>query len=103
MFRTAFSPPTPLRTCACPSSDRKSTRLNSSHRCISYAVFCLKKKNLQKLDAMELAHFDQEVCHDADHSASSNVVGTLHSILGNHPSVHRFCPGSGRKQLVLAL
>src|SRR5437762_8219252 len=24
--------------------DRKSTRLNSSHRCISYAVFCLKKK-----------------------------------------------------------
>src|SRR5437764_6669714 len=27
------------------STDRKSTRLNSSHRCISYAVFCLKKKN----------------------------------------------------------
>src|SRR5437879_9781579 len=26
--------------------DRKSTRLNSSHRCISYAVFCLKKKSL---------------------------------------------------------
>src|SRR6266516_7901030 len=25
-------------------SDRKSTRLNSSHRTISYAVFCLKKK-----------------------------------------------------------
>src|SRR5437762_7321134 len=24
--------------------DRKSTRLNSSHRCISYAVFCLKTK-----------------------------------------------------------
>src|ERR1017187_10976252 len=27
-----------------PVQDRKSTRLNSSHRCISYAVFCLKKK-----------------------------------------------------------
>src|SRR3712207_8133163 len=27
-------------------SDRKSTRLNSSHANISYAVFCLKKKNL---------------------------------------------------------
>src|SRR5438552_7972284 len=26
--------------------DRKSTRLNSSHQIISYAVFCLKKKNL---------------------------------------------------------
>src|SRR5437762_8529283 len=32
-----------LRHCA---PDRKSTRLNSSHRCISYAVFCLKKKTL---------------------------------------------------------
>src|SRR5437867_6907715 len=30
------------------STDRKSTRLNSSHRTISYAVFCLKKKkNIQ--------------------------------------------------------
>src|SRR5437764_7018025 len=28
--------------------DRKSTRLNSSHRCISYAVFCLKKKIQQQ-------------------------------------------------------
>src|SRR5256885_17203487 len=27
-----------------PSGDRKSTRLNSSHLVISYAVFCLKKK-----------------------------------------------------------
>src|SRR5690625_6558234 len=27
------------------SGDRKSTRLNSSHVAISYAVFCLKKKN----------------------------------------------------------
>src|SRR5260221_9795555 len=27
------------------ASDRKSTRLNSSHTVISYAVFCLKKKN----------------------------------------------------------
>src|SRR5256885_14964445 len=29
------------------SLDRKSTRLNSSHLVISYAVFCLKKKNHQ--------------------------------------------------------
>src|SRR2546430_9246902 len=28
-----------------PEQDRKSTRLNSSHSQISYAVFCLKKKN----------------------------------------------------------
>src|SRR6202012_6310671 len=30
---------------AAPKPDRKSTRLNSSHTEISYAVFCLKKKN----------------------------------------------------------
>src|SRR5207245_9079069 len=30
------------------SADRKSTRLNSSHGSISYAVFCLKKKNNHK-------------------------------------------------------
>src|SRR2546427_3367995 len=30
----------------CPPKDRKSTRLNSSHSQISYAVFCLKKKNM---------------------------------------------------------
>src|SRR5438094_1980830 len=30
------------------SKDRKSTRLNSSHRTISYAVFCLKKKKKTK-------------------------------------------------------
>src|SRR5438105_11716076 len=31
-----------------PCGDRKSTRLNSSHEWISYAVFCLKKKNKEK-------------------------------------------------------
>src|SRR3989442_3000742 len=31
-------------------ADRKSTRLNSSHVRISYAVFCLKKKNKEKLN-----------------------------------------------------
>src|SRR2546430_3463718 len=30
--------------------DRKSTRLNSSHSQISYAVFCLKKKNINNYD-----------------------------------------------------
>src|SRR5258708_31640691 len=37
LFRIAYSQPS--------SRDRKSTRLNSSHQIISYAVFCLKKKN----------------------------------------------------------
>jgi len=34
----------PLRLPYDLNTDRKSTRLNSSHRCISYSVFCLKKK-----------------------------------------------------------
>src|SRR5947207_6978225 len=34
--------------------DRKSTRLNSSHTVISYAVFCLKKKNLQHTEETHL-------------------------------------------------
>src|SRR5437879_13090919 len=33
-----------FKACFLEVTDRKSTRLNSSHRCISYAVFCLKKK-----------------------------------------------------------
>src|SRR5690625_6368752 len=39
-----FKPMKQLNT----DSDRKSTRLNSSHVAISYAVFCLKKKNTNK-------------------------------------------------------
>src|SRR3712207_9015286 len=34
----------------CPFGDRKSTRLNSSHANISYAVFCLKKKQRHQRD-----------------------------------------------------
>src|SRR5436189_413770 len=51
-----IGPPRPrdLISSADSGSDRKSTRLNSSHRCISYAVFCLKKKrNDQKKDARQ--------------------------------------------------
>src|SRR5256884_2731422 len=36
--------------------DRKSTRLNSSHGYISYAVFCLKKKNKSSYDLTNLRH-----------------------------------------------
>src|SRR2546427_4936442 len=34
-----------------PARDRKSTRLNSSHSQISYAVFCLKKKKKSSIDS----------------------------------------------------
>src|SRR5258708_21886284 len=36
-----------------PAPDRKSTRLNSSHQIISYAVFCLKKKKKASLSLLK--------------------------------------------------
>src|SRR6266536_4832057 len=49
LFRSpGWSGPAPARGVpGCPAGDRKSTRLNSSHEWISYAVFCLKKKKKQ--------------------------------------------------------
>src|ERR1041385_9270614 len=49
-WRRRCRPPRP------PPGDRKSTRLNSSHGYISYAVFCLKKQeNAQEVAALLLA------------------------------------------------
>src|SRR5689334_23600422 len=51
-FDPVWSFPKPLQQpnppVLCGTSDRKSTRLNSSHSSISYAVFCLKKKKKKK-------------------------------------------------------
>src|SRR5215208_1013515 len=44
---TSFLPP--------DAEDRKSTRLNSSHVAISYAVFCLKKKNISRYEEADEA------------------------------------------------
>src|SRR2546430_6905761 len=52
--------------------DRKSTRLNSSHSQISYAVFCLKKKKNKNDPAVESAHrFDVDVSHANGHLSAS--------------------------------
>src|SRR5215216_7095361 len=61
LFRSVLAPPEPgtrftnlprsrtvSRASAGAGTDRKSTRLNSSHQIISYAVFCLKKKKKKK-------------------------------------------------------
>src|SRR5437764_10759458 len=53
-IRVPAAPPSPARR------DRKSTRLNSSHRCISYAVFCLKKK----ICRTQLFQFNETSCED---------------------------------------
>src|SRR2546427_6141252 len=44
------------------SPDRKSTRLNSSHSQISYAVFCLKKKNKTKHHSLTIHSLVSQVC-----------------------------------------
>src|SRR3712207_8979350 len=46
----------PLRARDIAHTDRKSTRLNSSHANISYAVFCLKKKKLKKCKSVILSN-----------------------------------------------
>src|SRR5256886_11366694 len=45
LLRLAFQQPANRNTSPLAHQDRKSTRPNSSHSQISYAVFCLKKKN----------------------------------------------------------
>src|SRR5256885_7335919 len=49
------------------SADRKSTRLNSSHLVISYAVFCLKKKNRNCNNRPDVLIFSS-ACSDPHHA-----------------------------------
>src|SRR3989475_8535977 len=46
-----------------PPPDRKSTRLNSSHSQISYAVFCLKKKKKKKIEHKHETNDKQKHTH----------------------------------------
>src|SRR3712207_7150871 len=61
----------------CMDVDRKSTRLNSSHANISYAVFCLKKKNEQP--NVQLSHDDdlQHHLQNAPHDPRDEPCGHL--------------------------
>src|SRR2546430_829276 len=67
--------------------DRKSTRLNSSHSQISYAVFCLKKK---KRDAE----------HDPAHVAELVEVPLLHLIRVELPDQHSADMAGDHRELV---
>src|SRR5689334_24649821 len=55
-----------------PAQDRKSTRLNSSHSSISYAVFCLKKKNQIP---------QQHCCHTVNVSSCKTFLSIVHTTL----------------------
>src|SRR5256885_6737776 len=84
-------------TPAFPScQDRKSTRLNSSHLVISYAVFCLKKKNSIvsgskhiTLNVTEVVFLtaSQEFSHDATSKSSSHIASNTTN--NNSPHLSR--------------
>src|SRR5688500_19848167 len=86
----------PWRNCLAKPIDRKSTRLNSSHLVISYAVFCLKKKKNVAVTAETkneiLKEFER---HDTD-AGSQEAQVALMAIHGKmptaHPEDHPHCP-----------
>src|SRR2546430_7412043 len=56
-----------------PHRDRKSTRLNSSHSQISYAVFCLKKKKL----SLQLTTTNDQSSNDYPHLSARRLTESL--------------------------
>src|SRR5437868_9661409 len=56
------------------TADRKSTRLNSSHVSISYAVFCLKKKKKN----IPLAHYQIAYYHYHPHAMRHSLHDIVH-------------------------
>src|SRR2546429_3837758 len=70
--------PRAFRAWASAREDRKSTRLNSSHGYISYAVFCLKKKKNET--------------HSSAHSCTPRIPASACSTLDRHTSrTHLLC------------
>src|SRR2546426_5133907 len=61
----------------CRSLDRKSTRLNSSHLVISYAVFCLKKK---KNNTNHMNMIDKNLTTESMHSISVRHLFCLRAV-----------------------
>src|SRR5204862_2851466 len=55
-------------------ADRKSTRLNSSHVEISYAVFCLKKKKKKKINETERMNCNNDNLLDINKLESGAIV-----------------------------
>src|SRR6266571_417467 len=97
LFRSPpTSPPTPPGRArppgAGPGGDRKSTRLNSGHMSISYAVFCLKKKN--KL-FNNLIHRNQSAAFSSvkvrpNHETNINIIALRTGMEVNSHSVFFF-------------
>src|SRR2546430_7055981 len=87
LFRSRTHPPPPGKTklASLPGPgfrDRKSTRLNSSHSQISYAVFCLKKKKKDPYQSTPILHARRVLTRDAilttqEHEPPSHLLSRL--------------------------
>src|SRR5256885_12163940 len=71
----------------CEYEDRKSTRLNSSHLVISYAVFCLKKKNTPGNRTFHLT----PLFSAASAAACPRISETAHACQAPSPHCARLC------------
>src|SRR5437762_5255550 len=60
--------------------DRKSTRLNSSHRCISYAVLCLKKKDTRDQALATVRRFIDDGAQAVKLEGRASHVGQIEAI-----------------------
>src|SRR5260221_8197435 len=80
-------------------SDRKSTRLNSSHTVISYAVFCLKKKkNIRGIDSrrdfdccLVISHLNARVLLAIPSTIAGPISAQLRSSLLRIPITFQLC------------
>src|SRR2546427_9335438 len=93
MFCPAIMPMV-LALSSCSTRDRKSTRLNSSHDQISYAVFCLKKKKKIGSDFKRSNAFDPRYrvhglnvmsLDEGEPLVPVNFKRTPHPVLGGSP------------------
>src|SRR5205085_11670960 len=73
------------------NEDRKSTRLNSSHSQISYAVFCLKKKTQRERKVLQLGHRQvrSSGAHRVRHRSEVGGLERGHQGLGHRRGVAR--------------
>src|SRR6266480_4372931 len=71
-----------------PSGDRKSTRLNSSHMSISYAVFCLKKKTgFRSSEKSDPLYYTRLTVSKAQQHLATEKATPTHPIYGSHRSI----------------
>src|SRR6266511_3664262 len=90
LLRPPDTPHRPAQAHAKCARDRKSTRLNSSHVKISYAVFCLKKKKSIKFAQYSLRQMSQNTDEDSVAALISIVVVAVVILLGVNPGSRLF-------------